>query len=388
MRNREGWTVLAAAVLAVAAASCGRGQAGPRPFDPSVSEPPAPEVVMNLPDPYVLQGEPSFLRLERRFSIDGGAPELEARGLAGIQAFDVDARGRVYVIQWDAGRDHIFQFDNRGRFLRSFCRTGRETGEIEFGGAVLAHPEGGVLAKDPSKSEVLAFDRDGRFLRRIPVPRLLDVQAVFANGYSLITWQDQTPDRYINHVAVARRTFEVRRHLDSAEFINEWNAAEIVVGRYAFVWGAAGERIYVGNAERGYEIRVFDVEGNLVRVIRRQPRPVPITEDARKLYLDRIPDASPFKWKYRFEDAWPPFRALFPDDEGRLFVMTYEPGRNPDERMFDIFDRSGLFTGRLALSGLDENCPCPVRARNGVLYVLRAGTGRARVLSAYDMVWE
>lgn len=48
-----------------------------------------------------------------------------------------------------------------------------------------------------------------------------------------------------------------------------------------------------------------------------------------------------------FPESLPPFRALFADQEERLFVLTFEPTVDNGEYMIDVFNPEGVFTGRM-----------------------------------------
>jgi hypothetical protein len=45
----------------------------------------------------------------------------------------------------------------------------------------------------------------------------------------------------------------------------------------------------------------------------------------------------------------PPFNSFFPDDAGRLFVMSYEQGQSKEEYIHDIFSAEGVFIGRIGV---------------------------------------
>jgi len=88
-----------------------------------------------------------------------------------------------------------------------------------------------------------------------------------------------------------------------------------------------------------------------------------VLEEYKKAFFDRYPSNHPYRTNCYFSNHWPPFRYLFPDDEGRLYVMTYEKGEKPGEFLYDIFNREGVFIGRTKLNNIDNNRPTPVKAK-------------------------
>ncbi|MCJ7486166.1 MAG: 6-bladed beta-propeller [Candidatus Aminicenantes bacterium] len=348
------------------------------------------ETVFNGIDPYIIKGEPGVLRLEKDFSID---TEDEARlktGLTDIETFDVDPAGNIYLIQWNTKADYIHKFDKDGNWLKSFCRQGQGPGEIEYGGTVMITASGKLIAKDPSQTKFLIYSQDGMFLRETRLPRILGIDHLFEDGSYLVSWQDDSDELkyYINYVAVCDSEFEKIRELGTHQFPNSQMGENIIVGQGAFIYGASKDRIFVANSAWGYEIRVFSLNGKLLRKIRKDYRPVPIDEEFKKAFLARIPNSSQWKKLYRFAADWPPFRFLFTDDEGRLYVMTREPGPDPGEFMYDIFSAEGVFIGRTSLGNSGPSYPRTARASNGRMYSLNEKENGYKELVVYRMIWE
>jgi hypothetical protein len=364
---------------------CGRGQERVRRI---VTD--GVDTVLNGIDPYVLKDEPGPLRLEKMFSIDTEDENQLKAGLTDIETFDVDAAGNIYLIQWNTKGNYIYKYDKDGKLLTSFCRNGQGPGEIEWGGTVMADASGELIAKDPSQSKFLVYRDDGRFLRETRLPRILGIDRVFDDGSYLVSWQDNGNelDNYVDHVALCGSGFDNMKELGRHEFPNTMMAKNIIVGQESFIFGASKDNIFIGNSSWGYEVRVLSRDGRLVRKIRKEYRPVPIDGEFRKAFLSRFPEGSPWKEKYRFADNWPPFRYLFADDEGRLYVMTREAGPNAGEFQYDIFNAQGAFIGRMSLGNSGPSYPNAARARNGLMYSLNEKPNGYKELAVYRMIWE
>lgn len=63
--------------------------------------------------------------------------------------------------------------------------------------------------------------------------------------------------------------------------------------------------------------------------------------------------------KIYFPDHLPPYPNILTDEEGRIFVETYEKGEREGEVILDIFDPEGAFISRKSLkkfqSGIFKN---------------------------------
>jgi hypothetical protein len=82
---------------------------------------------------------------------------------------------------------------------------------------------------------------------------------------------------------------------------------------------------------------------------------------------------------------------FFTDDEGRIFVMTYEPGVRPGEYLWDIFDSDGAFIARIGLNiewaGLYVG-PRYTFIKNGRLYGHRVKESGYHELIVYRVTWK
>ncbi len=346
------------------------------------------EVVLNHTEPYKVKGEPVTLTIEEEFSIDTEKEKMLDIGLTGIETFDTDSEGNIYVIQWQARENFIFKFDKEGNYLVSFCKKGQGPGEIEYGGNVLVNPKGEIIAKDPSKRKFALYDRKGNFLNETQmkkVNRMLPLE----NGKYFVFWIEDTPELRKRWVGVSNSEFENIKELDFFQFPNPINVKS-PVNRDRLVYAVSKDRIYIGNSERGYEIQVYDLDGNLMQKIRKEYEPVEVLEDYKKSYFERFPEGYPLLDKLYFAKNWPAFRNVFTDDEGRLFVLTHEEGINPGEYMYDIFNSEGVFVGRMSLWNYRElHAPAfTIKAKKNHLYCLREKESGYRELVVYNMNWE
>jgi hypothetical protein len=133
-----------------------------------------------------------------------------------------------------------------------------------------------------------------------------------------------------------------------------------------------------------------------VRKIKKEYRPVEIPEKLKEKYKQMLEDSSDeaFRRNTYIRNYMPPFQYFFTDEEGRLFVMTFENGENPGENMCDIYDHDGIFIGRKSLGNYyhqqdyREEEPLEIRAINNLLYCLREKENGYKELVVYRMKWE
>jgi hypothetical protein len=345
------------------------------------------EVVVNHLKPYTIKDQPVELHLEKLFSINTADATMLPIGLIEIYTFDVDSKGNIFAIRWRASENYVFKFDSQGKFIKSFVRRGQGPGEIEWGGTVVIDNQDRVMAKDPSKSKFLLYDNDGRFLKEIYLPRNLDIEAHLSNGSFSISWQDMGPELATNHVGLCDSSFGNIKTLASRSFSNLMGTVKRMVGEDQLIQTESKRKIYVGYSRNGYEIGVYDLEGNMLRKISKNYNRVRIDQDDKDKFLKQN-QRNPDRDKYYFADYWPAFRYCFADDDDRLFVMTYEKGENAREAVYDVFSSQGIFIARTTLDNVGEYFVLTVKAKKDRIYCLREDDEGYKELVVYKANWQ
>ncbi len=352
------------------------------------------EVVVNRLKPYRIKGQPTDLHLERLFSINTADPAMLPIGLIEINNFDVDSKGNIFVIRWRATENYVYKFDRRGKFLKSFIRRGQGPGEIEWGGIVIIDNQDRVIAKDPSKSKFLLYDNEGNCLREYYLPGNIDVEAPLANGGYLVSWGDFGPELYTYHVGLCDSEFGDIKALAEHSFSNLMGSVKAKVGEDRLIQAASKKNVYVGYSKNGFEIRVYDLYGNMIRKVQKKYGRVRINQADRDEFLKQN-RRNPDRDKYNFADYWPAFKYCFADDDGRLFVMTNEKGKNPREAIYDVFGPEGTYINRINLDNLGERFDqsgghqcLTARAKKDLIYCLREDDEGYKELVVYKAEWK
>ena len=358
------------------------------------------EVVINHLEPYRLKGELLTLNLEKIFTIDTEDDAVAAQGVTDIYLFDVDAKGNIYILRppTSAG-DLVFKFSEDGNLMTSFAPMGQGPYEVEYPNGILTVGSDRIWILEQPKKKYLVFDAHGKGVAEKRLGMDYDDIALLKNGTYLVN-QIKAEDIQAKYfpiiISVYDSEFKKIRELD--RFEKYWNRLiattiqeKIVCGiELIFLGKPHDERIYIGNSERGYEILVFDLEGQLLRKIRKEYSPVPVSQDYKEKYLKEFESFMPeYAKKIYFPERWHPFHSFFLDDEGRLFVMTYESGQYPGEYMFDIFNKDGVFIARMSLNvhhwGWGQ---LNAKAKGNRLYVVKEKESGYKELVVYKMNWE
>lgn len=349
------------------------------------------EIVLNHIEPYSLPNETRSLRLERLFSIDAEDLEIFEAGLIDMETFDVDPDGNIYIIRWRTDENYIFKFDQNGNFLKSFCRRGQGPGEVEWGGAIYVSNENELLVKQPHLQKFATYNLEGDFLRETRLDKIYTLKQL-KNGNYYIHWMDEDiiQRRYKFHYAICSSQFDNIRELDTFGFQrSQPSERKITVGNARMITGTSLKHVFLGNAEEGYEISAYDLDGNIQFKFRKEYEKAPISDNYKKAYLGRMREDIRNSFEINFHGYWPPFQYMFTDEGGRIFIMTYEQTENEKEYIFDIFNPEGIFIGRVGIPNLkDPNNPYPVRAKGGKLYYIWEKDSGYNELVVSEMNWE
>lgn len=262
------------------------------------------------------------------------------------------------------------------RYLTSICRTRGDT----------------LVLEDGQNRRVAIMDGNGNFVRTIPQRDLGSppFDACFDDGTFLL-----------EHVAGPRAALQdhlTRVRLDGsvADTLGVFPSGFDIVTQSETTVLAAGATFYYGDPATN-EIRVYDRDGRLRRIVRSDDPPERISdaEVERKLAGSIPATVSPAERKARMDQmravphsaTWPAFRGVEVGSDGRLWMQDYQR-THPSPDGWTAFDSTGRLLGRLVIpSPVQRVPPFQVIAfgRDGIL-VRRWDADQATHLTVYPLV--
>jgi hypothetical protein len=319
----------------------------------------------------------TFRLSPRRVSIGvvEGAPEyMLFRVLSGMVLRD----GSIVIA--NSGTSQVRVYDQAGRFLRSFGKEGQGPGEFGAVAIVGVLADDSLLISDLREKRFSIFTTAGEFVRTIPVPRAMsfsyEIHGLLANRRLLVS-PTAVPTSLPSSGTVTRNPVTVVwMGLDGgtvspfAEFPGaesfrfNYSSMPLVFGRGLHIV-ASGDRIAVANDD-AYSIRVYDMTGKLLQVVRERREPVPVRAGDFEAAIPPAPAPLPGDRFLRNLEAQPrlrtkppfgggcPYSCLRFDRAGNLWAREYMPGtnflfgNNPGS-VWHIFNPQGVFTGSLII---------------------------------------
>jgi hypothetical protein len=353
------------------------------------------EVIINHNEPYRVKGQPASLYLEKEISIDMERDEIAEIGLPDVRGIEADSKGNIYFFIFERSENFLFKFDKNGNFVRSLGRKGQGPGEIQRVSYCSIDSKDNIIISDGGNRKIIFFNSAGELSKEIKYDLNLTDAVPLENGKLIVLKRITNPSQSISiKLILCDADFKEIKELDVFDqppfFEGGKNKGQLRA--FLFEWKITKNRIYIGNEQRGYEILVYDLEGSLVRKIRKEYEPLSLPENFRKEaedYLLKNPNAQ--QW-FSIPEEIPPYNSFFIDDEGRLFVMTYEQGLNAGEYIHDVFNPDGVYFSQQCLKSYGRLRwsiePLLAVAKNGRLYCLQEKESGYKELVGYKMRWE
>jgi hypothetical protein len=324
--------------------------------------------------------EAKLFSLEKVLTIDTENNETAKMGLTDIRYFDIDSEGRIFIANLKAKENYIFILNKDGSLVSAFGSSGQGPGELQSPLELVISNQDEVFITDRGK--VAVFNNTGQFIKEYRVD----------NEYQKIIPLDR--DKYLAiavtlnedlsqsfQVILCSSEFEELKTLDRSKIESFKKAVKVNIIPTLVYWERSDSHIYTGNTD-GYEIRVFDFDGQLLRTIQKEYEAVALSDEDREEYEQQLQRYPPeIRKSFFIPYAFPPFRDIAALGDRWLFVQTYEKPKEGSS-MYDIFDASGEFIGRTELDGYQ------VKFKRDRLYCLNQKESGYKELVVYQMIWD
>jgi hypothetical protein len=334
-------------------------------------------VVHNPKNPVPIAGRPGSLFLKEELTIgsDKGSDEAMLMDPICIRAGD---DGRIFVLDRKAIQIKLYGPD--GRFLKTIGKPGQGPGEMngprDF--SITAGQE--LLVNDDRGRRILFFSLNGEFKKAIPRKDtfafenpLLNAGGRIIAGASLMV-----EGEFVHELAIYGPRIERLTVLFSKPAL-KYPVFNPLFPRIRFQMNRDGSIVWAVTSK--YELFISDPEGKTTKKIIKDYDPVPVLQEQKDQWKKDFysgPDV-----RLDIPDEYPPFQDLVLDNEGRIFVRTYEKSPNTGDNYYDVFGPDGDFIAKVVLNGTR----LPFWAKDK-LYTLETGSDGLPLAKRYAAVWK
>ncbi len=301
----------------------------------------------------------------------------------GPRCLAVDAKGNVYVSNFDA--NHVKVFGPDGKFLFVIGRGGQGPGEMQ-GPTLLAVSGDRLIVWETMNRRFSILGLDGRFIKTAPAVHgqmgdLSTLRALPGGRFAAVVdrglpsgFKGRLPDE--RDMAVLLLSADLspvstvfERKLRNRAWTHHPETKGTVQVGFPFHPGVRADASPDGTIAAGltqaYEIELIDPDKGRKGAIRREYKPLKVEArdkeahfaqfkmivfvNGQKSVVNKAPDY--VRQLTEFPDALPPYRGIFYDGRGRLWVQLYTAERT--NNVFDVFSAKGEYLNRITL----ENAP-------------------------------
>jgi len=331
------------------------------------------KVVSNKAEPNKINKKHINISLEEINVIDLENPEFLEKGMGSAGEFDVDSDGNIYIVGWKNKEYYINKIDKTGNLILSFGRRGEGPGEINTPIRPTIYDDHLLVITDMFKKLIYYDLQSGRCVREILFKTPMLIVECLPNNKFLVYKSKNSSDSkelYFKCLEIYDDQWKMTKELDVDECPRQ---DEMGLLPPYFMWRVSNQGIFIVNEKRGYEIQKFDHDGRLLRKIKKEYRPVRLSEELEKeiagpnYQVDHLYQGK--KMRYLA-----PMNSIFCDDQERFFVMTYEKSDTGAGFIHNVFNADGLYIGDLIINkewaGI-INSPKYTMIKNNKLYYYR-----------------
>lgn len=341
------------------------------------------KVVYNPKKPVLLSGIPNKLILAEDLRI-GDKSGDENYMFSSLNSVQVDDEGDIII--FDRKEVCIKVFDKNGKYLRKFGKKGQGPGEIQSPYKI--HLAGGkdITIMDRGNNRFSYYSKDGRCIKEIGVGKYrLFVAQADSRGYIygyLVTLGDKVTLDLIKF----NQEFKPIMTIISREMPKKPPPVELtellhfqVIEDDSFVWARTFQ----------YELNILDRDGKLVKRIVKDYDPIKITkENLKREFKRRYPHRTLPAKLPKIPDHWPKYYPIFYyflcDDEGRIYVRTYERDKQ-DHIYYDVFDSEGRYFAKFSHP---DNELITVIKNKRAYCLIKADEEGIPLIKRYKMEWK
>lgn len=338
------------------------------------------QIVSNPKKPVPPKGVPSTPVLTEDLVI-GAAAGDENYIFSTLYAVQVDAEGNIYALDFKASQVKIF--DRRGKHLTTFGKRGQGPGEMQRPARMVVAPDDRILVSDFGNLKLLFFSPKGECIEEVPMGKwmLLDIGVDSSGRIYGTAFSNSEKGRYIQLMRFDRR---MKSEISIAGIEQKRDPRGENYFQNGIFFGLFNDDSIAWCQTEKYEFAVIDKSCRTIRRISRDWDPVPLRrkQEEKKLKQEfggNIPES----FKVVFPDHYPPIEKFTTDDEGRIYVRTYEDA-GPGRASIDVFDAEGRYVAKFSLQAEESLAAI----RNGKVYCrISENADGIPQIKRYSLTW-
>jgi hypothetical protein len=340
-------------------------------------------VVYNPKKPAPPPGVKHKLILEEELCIGDEEEEYLFSERADYISTAIDDEWNIFTL--DPKLVEIRKFNAKGKLIKIFGKKGQGPKEMDRPSNMMITPQNELMFIDGGNSRLTFYSLDGEYLRYIPFSKWRPRRIKIDSKGNIVT--------DVNNYSMTERrttkvTYEIKRFnkqleplftifsIDISDRIKE----RIEERKYSFgvlyYWQLTkNDNVIIGDT-KNYEFSIINPEGKIIRKIKKELEPVKVTkEDTNQLSGYTIE-------RYILPKYHTGFYYFTVDEEGRLFVRTWERTKDKRGYFYDVFDSEGRYIAKIPIKAFIK------RWLKGKLLTVEETEDGFPVVKRYKVIWK
>lgn len=317
--------------------------------------------------------------LEEDLSI-GEVEGSEEYMFSNLSSIDVDDDENIYL--FDSRQAKIKVFDKSGNFKREIGKRGQGPGEFTFPWGMTISHKFGIVVFDLIYRRMIIFSLSGEHQIDVPTWKQGGLLNMKLDSIGNIVGEVSIPgEKRIYALKKFNIDFEPIFTITSFERVKIPLLESIspkyhycITGNDEIIWGHSGN----------YIINVHSFDGKLIKKITNDFELIKINEEEYREQVERKFGGKPIPPEFEQELPiyYPAFKSLSVDENGRLFVGTFQKISEGKERYYDVFNSDGKYIAKISPRA------APRVWKKGKLYTIEEDEEGFQVVKRYKVTWN
>lgn len=375
---KRAWELILAAVMVLPVWLVGCGDGAEGGWQGIVRDSAGVQMVENTGRGLWAPGEAWTVDTELLIGTAEGEAEYQFGQIAGL---DVDADGRIYVLDQQASEVRVFDPD--GQFIRSMGRAGSGPGELSQGaGPVFVAPGGDVLVPDIMNQRINLYSPLGEATGSTPLVMTdgIPIRWLKASNHDLVQQSmvmalpgmDAEPKNLLLRRDPQGMVLDTLLVLPVGESVDLSAGPRLKVFATEAVWALAWDDRLIHGQNDEYRLRLLAADGALERIVDQQTERRPVTAGDqtafrslfRKMFEEQgvPPEGLDMLLQgMSFADYYPAYANLLGGPDGTIWVQGVQTPETVEEAgatfeiqdmgapVWDVFDAEGRLLGAVRM---------------------------------------
>ena len=286
----------------------------------------------------------------------------------------VDDQETIYAM--DQGEKLVKVYDKKGNFLRTIGKKGEGPGELQNPDDIFIINTNNLVIEDFIRN-ISYFSTAGKYIRSLSTSKIFPIGVILnSQGYILSITNINAPNKWGKEISLYDENL---RYLKTIISIPQPKPNPQILKPFQpkINMSSYKDDYFIVSFKEEYELQIFNPKGELVKKIIQEYKPIKVTEEDVKISVGQVSKER----KLVVPSYFPAIYSFTTDDEGRIFVHTYEKDGN-GKRFIDVFDQEGRYIAKIPLK--DH----PKVWKNGKLYTIEEDIDSFHVIKRYKVTWN